>query len=83
MQDQIALSFERYAHRLVGSVLDRLCVPFLLLDATGLVLFANPMSEAILADGSHVRRDAQGQIVCASAQSHAALHDFLSTMTAR
>lgn len=49
-----APEFDRYVIRLIGWVLDRLCVPFLVLDRQGRILFDNPLSASILADGRHI-----------------------------
>lgn len=71
-------ALETYAVGLISAVLDRLCVPFLMLDANGDVLFENTMSQAILADGGHIARQGHSQLVYRSAAAAAAVRDFIN-----
>lgn len=73
--------FEPYAHRLIGAALARLGRPFLLLGASGTVLFAPALAEAMLVAGSHLRRDANGSLLCQTVEARAELATFLAACT--
>lgn len=81
MDEKIDLGLESYAHALMGAVLERLCVPFLLLASDGRILLASALSEQILADGRQIARE-RGRLVCRTDGLKAALTDFLGTLHA-
>lgn len=75
--DDVLLAF---AHGMIGAVLDRLCVPFIILDENARIVVVNAMSEAILEDGRHIRRHDLGGLICQSAVSEAVIRRFLSEL---
>lgn len=76
-------ALQSYVHGLIGLILKRLCVPFLMLDANGRILFVNAMAEVILEDGRHITRHDVGRLACRSETSTAVIGEFLADMHLR
>ena len=55
---------EDYAHRMIAAVLERLCVPFLLVDGSSRIRLSSELARDILADGRHVAVGAGGGWSC-------------------
>jgi DNA-binding CsgD family transcriptional regulator len=73
-----ALDVPAYARSVVTAVLERLCVPFLLLDAEGRVEFASREAEGVIADGRHMTVSAEGLLEVRSPAAAADLSRFLA-----
>jgi DNA-binding CsgD family transcriptional regulator len=71
---------ENYTRRIIAAVLERLCVPFLLLDCSGRVDFASGLAEQILDDGRHLSVTEDGLLKAHSPSAAVELRDFLSTL---
>ena len=71
---------EGWMRQIVAAVLERLCVPFLVMDASGRAAFTNDLSDAILADGRHARLSDDGQVILVAPQAAIRMRDFLVTL---
>lgn len=70
-------ALSRYLTGVVASVLERLGLPFLLLDQAGAIIFCNDLADDILAEGNHLERGGDGHLVPHQAGAAAALGQFL------
>jgi DNA-binding CsgD family transcriptional regulator len=73
-------AYRQYAQEFVAAVLERLCVPFLLLDAGGQITFANALCEDILGARDHLARDANGRAVPIAPEASRAFRSFLDAL---
>jgi DNA-binding CsgD family transcriptional regulator len=71
---------ETYTRRIVAAVLERLCVPFLLLDCSGRVDFASGLAEEFLDNGQHLSVTDDGLLDLHSPTAAAELRGYLSTL---
>lgn len=72
--------FGSYVYSLISAVLDRLDVPFLMVDRESRILFASPVVHGILDDGRHIARNGTGVLICQTDRSHATVGAFLTAM---
>lgn len=66
--------------KLIGAVLERLGVPFLVIDAQGRILLDNALSTAILDDGRHVGRRGDRLLDAGSGPASIAVSEFLGAL---
>ena len=78
--DAPAGDLEGYVHRVVAAVLERLCVPFLLLDAAGRVQFASTLVDPIIADGRHLTLAEDRRLQFREPAAAAELAEYLATL---
>ncbi len=71
-----------YANALIGAVLQRTDAPVLLLDRRLAIVYVAPQAEAVLRDGRHIARRADGHLLCSSERSAEALRRYLADLHA-
>lgn len=71
---------EAFAIQLIAAVLERLCVPFLMVDRSGRLLMLNDLSSELLTEGRHMRRGTNDQLTFLSAGASSAFGTFLEQL---